>query len=183
MRRHLSCGGMCSIVAWLDVLLKIKAEQILTIFQLCAHQCLVWWVLDLWWHHCFGALFALLALCEGNPPITGGVPSQRANDMCRCYLFVRLSNPDSKVRGAHLGPVGPRWAPCWHHEPCYQGSCWKCLFELPVIWDTTKFMWRHHHVLLQVAAAQDGVFTLVSTSAISTWEPPCHSNKPRSYAG
>ena len=22
--------------------------------------------------------------------------------------------------GAHLGPVGPRWAPCWPHEPCYQ---------------------------------------------------------------
>ena len=23
--------------------------------------------------------------------------------------------------GAHLGPVGPRWAPCWPQEPCYQG--------------------------------------------------------------
>ena len=23
--------------------------------------------------------------------------------------------------GAHLGPVGPRWAPCWPYEPCYQG--------------------------------------------------------------
>ena len=23
----------------------------------------------------------------------------------------------------HLGPVGPRWAPCWPHEPCYQGRC------------------------------------------------------------
>ena len=23
--------------------------------------------------------------------------------------------------GAHLGPVGPRWAPCWPHEPCYLG--------------------------------------------------------------
>ena len=23
--------------------------------------------------------------------------------------------------GAHLGPVGPRWSPCWPHEPCYQG--------------------------------------------------------------
>ena len=23
--------------------------------------------------------------------------------------------------GAHLGPVGPRWAPCWPHKPCYQG--------------------------------------------------------------
>ena len=23
---------------------------------------------------------------------------------------------------AHLGPVGPRWVPCWPHEPCYQGN-------------------------------------------------------------
>ena len=23
--------------------------------------------------------------------------------------------------GALLGPVGPRWTPCWPHEPCYQG--------------------------------------------------------------
>ena len=24
-------------------------------------------------------------------------------------------------RGTHLGPVGPRWAPCGPHELCYQG--------------------------------------------------------------
>ena len=35
--------------------------------------------------------------------------------------------------GAHLGPVGPRWAPCWPHEPCYQGYDWHklCYFDLP----------------------------------------------------
>ena len=36
-----------------------------------------------------------------------------------------LYNPDNKVHGAnmgHLGPVGPRWAPCWPHETCYQGN-------------------------------------------------------------
>ena len=26
--------------------------------------------------------------------------------------------------GAHLGPVGPRWAPCWPHDPCYLGMVW-----------------------------------------------------------
>ena len=35
-------------------------------------------------------------------------------------------NPDSKVHGvkigAHLGQTGPRWAPCWPHEPCYLGT-------------------------------------------------------------
>ena len=25
---------------------------------------------------------------------------------------------------AHLGPVGPRWAPCWSHEPCCQGNAY-----------------------------------------------------------
>ena len=24
--------------------------------------------------------------------------------------------------GAHLSPVGPKWAPYWPHEPCNQGS-------------------------------------------------------------
>ena len=24
--------------------------------------------------------------------------------------------------GAHPGPVGARWAPCWPHEPCYQDT-------------------------------------------------------------
>ena len=24
---------------------------------------------------------------------------------------------------AHLGPTGPRWAPCWPHEFCYLGIC------------------------------------------------------------
>ena len=27
--------------------------------------------------------------------------------------------------GVHLGPVGPKWAPCWPHEPCYQGTSWQ----------------------------------------------------------
>ena len=31
--------------------------------------------------------------------------------------------------GAHLGPVGPRWAPWWPHEPSYQGKhqCDACM--------------------------------------------------------
>ena len=30
--------------------------------------------------------------------------------------------PDSQVHVAHLGPIGPRWAPFWPHEPCYDGD-------------------------------------------------------------
>ena len=35
-----------------------------------------------------------------------------------------VTSPDNKVHGASmgpLGPIGPRQAPCWPHEPCYQG--------------------------------------------------------------
>ena len=35
--------------------------------------------------------------------------------------------------GAHLGPVGPRWAPYWPHEPCYQGHQSKYILREPVI--------------------------------------------------
>ena len=33
--------------------------------------------------------------------------------------------PDSKVHGANVGHIwatGPRWAPCWPHQPCYLGG-------------------------------------------------------------
>ena len=30
-----------------------------------------------WWHHWMETFATLLALCDGNPPVTGGFPSQR----------------------------------------------------------------------------------------------------------
>ena len=39
--------------------------------------------------------------------------------------------------GAHLGPVGPRWAPCWPHEPCYRG-----LSEIQL------YSWQHAQCIL-----------------------------------
>ena len=50
-------------------------------------------------------------------------------------------------QGANLGPVGPRLAPCWPHEPCYQGLvCWRHLSEKILTchqrpYDVTR--WRH----------------------------------------
>ena len=47
----------------------------------------------------------------------------RNNDLDCCYSIA--THPRQQFSwgpyGAHLGPVGPRWAPCWPHEPCYQG--------------------------------------------------------------
>ena len=54
------------------------------------------------------------------------------------------NNPDSKVHGAnngaHLGPVGPRWAPCWPHEPCYQG---KAEYDTGIDLSTTQITPSH----------------------------------------
>ena len=35
-------------------------------------------------------------------------------------LALQIAKFIGPTYGAHLGPVGPRWAPCWPHEPCYQ---------------------------------------------------------------
>ena len=52
---------------------------------------------------------------------------------------------------AHLGPVGPRWAPCWTHEPCYQGmplgvtlllSCYELAYNIACM------LQSHHRILL-----------------------------------
>ena len=42
------------------------------------------------------------------------------NDFTLPWRHPRLQSSWGQ-HGAHLGPVGPRWAPCWPHEPCYQG--------------------------------------------------------------
>ena len=52
------------------------------------------------------------------------------NQRVQRSLFLNVFS-DSKVQagkhGAHLGPIGPRWAPCWPHETCYLGySLWAC---------------------------------------------------------
>ena len=56
----------------------------------------------------------------------GGLFYYICNSHCmghRAVVVVGLIHtPDSKVHGAYLGPTGPRWAPCWPQEPCYQGQ-------------------------------------------------------------
>ena len=46
--------------------------------------------------------------------------------------------------GAHLGPTGPRWAPCWPHELCYLGclttATWRCRKNFSQ-WERS-FLWK-----------------------------------------
>ena len=43
-----------------------------------------------WWCHQMETPSALLALCEGNPPVTGGFPSQRASNVDRWHFSSKL---------------------------------------------------------------------------------------------
>ena len=44
-------------------------------------------------------------------------------DLTVLYFTPHIPRQQSSLdqHGAHMSLVGPRWAPCWPHEPCYQG--------------------------------------------------------------
>ena len=53
-----------------------------------------------WWRHEMEIFSAILALCEGNPPVTGGFPSERASNagfgvFCDVSLHKRLHKQSS----------------------------------------------------------------------------------------
>ena len=57
------------------------------------------WVPDTqtWWRHQMGTFSVLLALCEGNTPVTGGFPSQRpATRSFDVFFDLRLNERVSK---------------------------------------------------------------------------------------
>ena len=73
---------------------------------------------------------------------------------CKCFysLCYSLRLPESNEHGAHLGPTGPRWAPCWPHEPCYLGCSLPlgigCKAPVPNIWKTRPVCPEVHDYLL-----------------------------------
>ena len=48
--------------------------------KLFSHLTLIYWNFNSFWRHAMETLSVLLALCEGNPPVTGGFLSQRASN-------------------------------------------------------------------------------------------------------
>ena len=65
---------------------------------------------------------------------------------CFTLAVTRFPDPNTKTSliarfmgatWAHLGPTGPRWAPCWPHELCYL-ECYMNRWLTPVL-QTTRF--------------------------------------------
>ena len=88
-----SCYWLCSDVAlrkitqiftytvqWELILKPIRLGGFLHLLFLA--WCRRWYnhIFRSWWCHDMETIFALMALCEGNPPVIDGFPSQRASD-------------------------------------------------------------------------------------------------------
>ena len=94
--------------------------------------------------------------------------------------------------GAQLGPVGPRWAPCWPHEPCYTmtsyltyWSNFTCPAMVDAGWNSTQ-----HHCLKgecvirlcswQVETGKQGLWEQHGAYLGPTWPrwAPCWPHEP-----
>ena len=64
----LALKWMVSLTRCITVIPKYFIDVVLTIVRT---------ILKSWWHHQLESFSVLLALCEGNPLVTGGFPSQR----------------------------------------------------------------------------------------------------------
>ena len=72
----------------------------------------------------YALLQTIYVTCYNNYHMNTNIPVVRSNKRMCSYQY----NPDNKVHGAntaHLGPTGPRWAPCWPHKVCYLGCFWR----------------------------------------------------------
>ena len=79
-----------------------------------------------WWRHQMETVSALLALCEGNPPVTGGFPSQRPVTRSIDVSFdVRLNKGLSKQSRRRWFETPSR--PLWRHCNVKMSANW-CLF-------------------------------------------------------
>ena len=83
----------------------------------------------IWWHHEMETFSALLALCEGKPPVTGWFPPQRSVTRSFDVCFdLRLNKRLSKQSTARCFDTPS--CSLWRH--CYEFSLiskWRCFFK------------------------------------------------------
>ena len=70
--------------------------------------------MHLWLQKCFRSAYAVLML-DSSASVLESYLDNTATVMS-------LTAGSWGQNGAHLGPTGPRWAPCWPHELCYLGD-------------------------------------------------------------
>ena len=101
MSKHISTLRHC----WNDIFI-LRVTQLLNQWRFCSYtymhyqawekrttsaiekdmacwSCNIWTPLHSWWRHQIESFSALLALCAGNPPVTGEFPAQKP--VTRCF--------------------------------------------------------------------------------------------------
>ena len=76
---------------------------------------------DTWWCHQMGTFSALLALCEGNPPVTCGFPSQRP--VTRSFDVFFDLHLNKRLSKQFETPSRPLWRHCNGYSTVY--SRWR----------------------------------------------------------
>ena len=107
-----------------------------------------------WWRHQMETFFALLALCEGNSPVTGEFPSQRPVTRSFGVFFdLRLNKRLSK-----------QWRGWW--------------FETP-----SRSLWRHCNGVVWLLSVLPTSFRITSLALEKFELPPCPvpMNNPVEY--
>ena len=92
------------------------------------------------------------ALLAGYPPLQSllcCVKYHNILDHIIMALYCINNCPYSKVHGANMGPIGPRWAPCWPHGLCYLGLVqWQCYGMMSKVDQLSVFHWRRKLIIL-----------------------------------
>ena len=73
-----------------------------------------WLLVVTWQHHNMKTLSSLLALWDGDAPVSNGFRQQKASD----------AYPDSKVHGAYMGPIWGRQDPGGPHVGSMNFAIW-----------------------------------------------------------
>ena len=113
------CLNMFAVIQFRCCLSLIKIKYIHYI-EYALYMCKRFgWLKDCWYHHlCWIHFYLPLSFRVAQPY------------QCNVWLQIapvpvpEVHTQKAKFMGptwAHLGPVGPRWAPCWPHETCYEG--------------------------------------------------------------
>ena len=110
------------------------------------------------------------------------------------HIYVPKRDPNRHPRqqsslgqhGAQLGPIGPRLAPCWPHEPCYQGHD---TIMMPLLrqYDVATSFWRNADVVFASCACWDQLHREIYWCHCITYPQwtsvtPLNSVQPTSWA-
>ena len=97
------------------------------------HLCDITWTSTRLWRYRVAYFQNTMSSC----PLTAASTMYISNSRALCQPARMISSARRRVmvpliarfmghHGAHLGPTGPRWSPCWPHEPCLlSGTHWQ----------------------------------------------------------